>query len=57
MLIDADIQKISYYLKHPSREPAYRKSLSHADFLCNVPLDKEQIIKGLEAAIVYIKRM
>ncbi len=57
MLIDADIQKISHYLKHPSREPAYRKSLSHADFLCNVPLDKEQIKKGLKKAIAHIKQM
>ena len=35
-LINADLEKISKYLKHPEIEPEYRDKRSHKDFLCNL---------------------
>lgn len=35
-LINADLEKISKYLKHPEIEPDYRSKRSHEDFLCNL---------------------
>ena len=35
-LINADLEKISKYLKHPEVEPEYRSKRSHKDFLCNL---------------------
>ncbi len=35
-LINADLEKISKYLKHPKIEPDYRSKRSHKDFLCNL---------------------
>jgi lipoate---protein ligase len=37
-LFDFDINKISYYLKHPNKEPEYRKNRGHAEFLANMPI-------------------
>ncbi len=45
-LYDFDLKKISRYLKHPSKEPEYRKKRSHEDFLANIPVNKEDL-KGL----------
>lgn len=36
LLVDADIQKISKYINHPSKEPEYRNSRKHRDFLLNL---------------------
>jgi hypothetical protein len=30
---------IERYLRHPGRQPDYRRQRSHADFLCNIPLN------------------
>ena len=35
-LINADLEKISKYLKHPEIEPEYRGKRSHKNFLCNL---------------------
>ena len=40
-----DINKISRYLKYPSREPEYRKRRSHAEFLVNVPVIPDKLIE------------
>ncbi len=36
MLVSADLSLIERYLKHPSREPDYRKSRSHLDFVTSL---------------------
>lgn len=33
ILVDLDLARIARYLRHPSREPDYRKGRRHADFL------------------------
>jgi lipoate-protein ligase A len=33
LLVDLKIERIERYLKHPSKEPEYRKSRKHVDFL------------------------
>ncbi len=35
LLVDADINKIATYINHPSKEPEYRQSRKHSDFLIN----------------------
>jgi lipoate-protein ligase A len=35
LLLDADLALIDRYLKHPPREPAYRKGRTHLDFVAN----------------------
>ena len=54
ILFDTDISKISYYLKHPSKEPAYRQKKSHKDFLCNISYSKAELIMFLKNAITSI---
>lgn len=42
ILVDMDIDMISRYLKHPTKEPEYRKGKSHKDFLTDLAaFDKE----------------
>jgi lipoate-protein ligase A len=36
LLLDADLSLIDRYLKHPPREPDYRRGRSHLDFVMNV---------------------
>ena len=43
MLFDMDLAKVSRYLTHPSREPAYRRGREHDDFIANIPLSRLQI--------------
>lgn len=33
LLIDPDVEKVTRYLKHPPREPEYRRGRSHRDFM------------------------
>jgi lipoate---protein ligase len=44
------LEKISEFLKMPSRQPAYRQHRSHADFLTNLPLDSAAIQQALTTA-------
>lgn len=42
LLVEPDVDKATRYLKHPPREPAYRRGRSHRDFmgsLAALPLD------------------
>lgn len=51
ILKEVDIKKISLYLKHPSKEPDYRKQRSHDAFLCHCPLTQRQIKKAIQNSI------
>ena len=42
-LYDFDIPKVKIYLKHPPKEPAYRKGRHHEDFLTNINLTREEL--------------
>ena len=42
ILIDANIEEISKYLKHPSKEPEYRGERHHKDFLMNLKGTEDQ---------------
>jgi len=37
-LFDFDLDRISFYLRHPSTEPEYRRGRAHGDFLANIPV-------------------
>lgn len=49
-LYDFDIRQIEKQLGKPDREPDYRKSRSHIDFLTNIPLSKAVLIKAMRDA-------
>ena len=49
-LYDFDLDKIPQYLKHPSKEPEYRKGRSHKDFLINLPVKKEKLKELIKEA-------
>jgi lipoate-protein ligase A len=42
-LCGLDIDKVSCYLKHPGKEPEYRKARTHGEFLANIPLSRGEI--------------
>jgi lipoate-protein ligase A len=50
LLYDFDSSLATRYLKEPARQPAYRGSRPHADFLGNIPLSRDTIRERLEAA-------
>ncbi|MCA9231173.1 MAG: lipoate--protein ligase family protein [Planctomycetales bacterium] len=43
LLYDFELPLISKLLVKPSRQPAYRQDRSHAQFVTNLPLDREEI--------------
>jgi lipoate-protein ligase A len=49
-LLDADLSAISRYLRHPEKEPPYRRHRSHADFLTNCHLEPERLKQALAEA-------
>lgn len=54
LLVDIDIEKIEKYLKHPSKEPDYRKKRSHKDFL--ITLRKAGYEISAEILIEHLRR-
>lgn len=48
ILSDPDISLIHRYLKHPPREPEYRKGRQHRDFVLSMAIDAEQMIEELK---------
>ena len=52
LLAEADLGRIGLFLRHPSREPGYRRGRPHADFLANLgPVDPGALGSALEAAL------
>jgi len=45
-----DLDRVGRYLAHPSREPNYRQSRRHVEFITNLPLDTSAIQNGLGQA-------
>lgn len=48
ILYDFDLPRISRYLKHPSREPDYRRGRSHVEFVANLPLPRQEVVTAFE---------
>jgi lipoate-protein ligase A len=52
LLVDVRLDEIEAYLKHPSREPAYRKGRAHRDFLVGVgDLAKEATPRAVQKVL------
>lgn len=52
LLVDPDLKSVGRYLKHPPREPAYRRDRSHTDFMGRLsPHLWSGDIAGLEDAL------
>ncbi|KJJ83710.1 biotin/lipoate A/B protein ligase [Candidatus Omnitrophus magneticus] len=43
ILFNFNLKKISLYLAHPPKEPSYRESRKHLDFMTNIHITKEKI--------------
>ncbi|WZO97562.1 lipoate--protein ligase family protein [Isosphaeraceae bacterium EP7] len=50
ILYRLDLGLIAGYLKQPSRQPDYRLGRSHAEFLTNVPLGRDEILSSIRQA-------
>jgi len=50
LLYDFDLSLCARFLKHPSREPSYRQSRRHIDFLTNLPLASDVLRTCLRSA-------
>jgi lipoate-protein ligase A len=48
VLVDADVEVMERYLRHPSREPAYRAGRRHRDFVASV----SDLVPGISPAAV-----
>jgi lipoate-protein ligase A len=52
VLYDFDINKISEYLKHPPKEPDYRKQRPHSDFVANILLRVDEIMETYQSVFL-----
>ncbi|WP_240907075.1 lipoate--protein ligase family protein [Paludisphaera rhizosphaerae] len=50
ILHEFSISRISRYLRIPERQPGYRESRTHEDFLMNVPLGRRILIESIRSA-------
>jgi lipoate-protein ligase A len=50
LLYDFPVELIAACLGTPPRQPEYRAARSHADFVANLPMTREQLIAGLKSA-------
>jgi len=52
LLACADIETVAALLRHPAREPAYRRGRAHADFLLNLgPIDHESLAQRVAGSM------
>jgi lipoate-protein ligase A len=50
LLYDFDLRLIEACLRMPARQPAYRDSRAHRDFVCNLSAGREALIAAVDAA-------
>jgi lipoate-protein ligase A len=50
LMYDADMSLVTKLLHMPPRQPAYRKARSHAEFLTNLPVDRETLGQAIDSA-------
>jgi lipoate-protein ligase A len=51
VLYGIDIDKVSRYIKHPPKEPGYRTSRPHKDFLTNIHISEKDIKEVIRRAL------
>jgi lipoate-protein ligase A len=49
LLCGFDFAPMERYLKHPPRQPEYRRGRSHADFLVNLSADADKLMAALQS--------
>ncbi len=49
LLYDFDLPRIGRYLQHPSREPDYRAGRPNAEFVCNLPVSRTELVRRLKS--------
>ena len=47
LLFDFDLSKIERYLRHPSREPDYRESRRHSEFVGNLAMTSDELKRAI----------
>ena len=52
ILYDFNLKEIENFLKHPPKEPGYRKSRTHLDFVRNIPIKKDELIVFLKINLI-----
>jgi lipoate-protein ligase A len=50
VLYDFHLDRVSRYLRSPSRQPDYRERRSHGEFVANLPMPREAIVQRLITA-------
>jgi lipoate---protein ligase len=50
LMYDADLSLVTRYLRMPPRQPEYRAARSHADFVINLPLDRQSLVAAVDHA-------
>ena len=50
LLYDMPLDRLTRYLRFPPRQPDYRQSRSHADFVCNLKLSRNVVKQAVLAA-------
>ena len=50
LLYDFDLSLIDRWLRSPPRQPEYRQSRSHGEFIANLPIKRDALIAALTAA-------
>jgi len=50
LLYDMPLDRLTRYLRFPPRQPDYRQSRSHADFVCNLKLSRDVVRQAVLAA-------
>ena len=49
-LLDFDLELVQFLLKTPPKMPEYRASRSHRDFICNLPISRQNVKFALQKA-------
>jgi len=50
LLYDFDLSSLERFLRQPPRQPNYRQERSHDDFVTNLPLTREALVKSIDHA-------
>jgi lipoate-protein ligase A len=50
LLYDFDLPLVTACLRIPPRQPNYRRARTHADFVCNLPLERQKLVEAVSVA-------
>jgi lipoate-protein ligase A len=57
LMYACDMQLITRLLRMPPRQPEYRASRPHADFLTNLPLERQSLVAAIDRAWPTVGRL